>query len=190
MDKIKQVKVLLSTKFPKGVEFEQLFDILLNEYLEKNSPESKLKRREKREARLQKTAKQERTAGSGQTAGNMKSTNKKKFENINKVQSKKSHQSSKPADKTRNRHIPAAIQDKIYARDQGRCSYTGPDGVKCNSTWNLQIDHIVPFAKGGDHSLSNLRLLCAKHNRLEAERVYGSEFMNKKMNNKFQLCRE
>ncbi len=35
----------------------------------------------------------------------------------------------------------------------------------------------MPFARGGDNSPSNLRLLCGKHNRLEAERVYGKEKM-------------
>ena len=42
---------------------------------------------------------------------------------------------------------------------------------------DLQVDHIVPFARGGDNSPSNLRLLCGKHNRLEAERVYGKKHM-------------
>jgi len=90
----------------------------------------------------------------------------------------------------RARHIPEDIQDAVFARDQGRCSYFSPGGTKCNSTWNLQIDHIKPFARGGDHLINNLRLLCAKHNRMEASRVYGSEFMKNKINNKFQPCRE
>jgi hypothetical protein len=32
---------------------------------------------------------------------------------------------------------------------------------------------------GGGHSPGNLRLLCAVHNKLEAERVYGSRHMKK-----------
>ncbi|MCK4236334.1 MAG: HNH endonuclease, partial [Candidatus Krumholzibacteria bacterium] len=51
--------------------------------------------------------------------------------------------------------------------------------VRCGSRWNLQIDHIVPYSKGGDNSAGNLRLLCAKHNRHEAERVYGEKFMER-----------
>jgi hypothetical protein len=31
----------------------------------------------------------------------------------------------------------------------------------------------VPFARGGPATASNLRLLCAKHNRLAAEEVFG-----------------
>ena len=78
---------------------------------------------------------------------------------------------------TRTRHIPNALQDKVYARDKGRCTFIGKDGKRCNSRWNLQIDHITPYARGGANTLGNLRLLCVKHNRLEAEREYGTEFM-------------
>jgi 5-methylcytosine-specific restriction endonuclease McrA len=76
------------------------------------------------------------------------------------------------------RHIPAAVRDGIYARDKGRCTFVGPNGVRCNATRGLQIDHIEPFALGGGNQASNLRLLCAKHNRLEAERAYGAAHMS------------
>jgi len=72
------------------------------------------------------------------------------------------------------RHIPAAVRDRVYARDNGRCTFVGPAGVRCDSTRGLQIDHIEPFARGGGNQASNLRLLCAKHNRLEAERSFGA----------------
>ena len=39
--------------------------------------------------------------------------------------------------------------------------------------------HQVPFAMGGGHSLRNLKLLCAVHNKLDAERVYGRRHMKK-----------
>jgi len=80
----------------------------------------------------------------------------------------------------RSRHIPQAVQDEVYAKDNGRCTYVGPDGVRCNSTWNLEIDHIIPYARGGDHSIENLRLLCAKHNQLAAEKTYGREYMERR----------
>jgi 5-methylcytosine-specific restriction endonuclease McrA len=131
-------------------------DVLLDEYMESHSPERILKRRKEREARKESAAKKK------QTAINKRSTSK-----IQEIKS--------------NRHIPAASQDVVYTRDQGRCVYNGPGGTKCNSTWNLQIDHIKPFAKGGDHSMGNLRLLCARHNKFEAERVYGGEFIKNKM---------
>ena len=37
----------------------------------------------------------------------------------------------------------------------------------------LQFDHIKPFALGGETTQSNLRLLCANHNRYLAEKEFG-----------------
>lgn len=42
------------------------------------------------------------------------------------------------------------------------------------ATHHLQIDHVIPCARGGTNSIENLRLLCERHNKLEAERVLGT----------------
>ncbi|UCH83873.1 MAG: HNH endonuclease, partial [Candidatus Latescibacterota bacterium] len=64
-------------------------------------------------------------------------------------------------------------KDSVFTRDGGRCTYIGTNGKRCNSTWGLEIDHIEPHARGGANAANNLRLLCGRHNRLEAERVMG-----------------
>jgi len=94
---------------------------------------------------------------------------------------KKEKQPGHHTNTKRSRHIPQAVQDEVYARDKGCCTFVGPDGMRCNSTWNLEIDHIIPFAKGGANTISNLRLLCAKHYNFEAERVYGRQFIKRRM---------
>jgi 5-methylcytosine-specific restriction endonuclease McrA len=71
------------------------------------------------------------------------------------------------------RHIPARVRDEVFARDRGSCSFTGPAGRRCGSTHALQVDHVVPVARGGEATVDNLRLLCAYHNRVEAERILG-----------------
>ena len=134
INKIKRAKSLLSTKYPKGVKLETLFDELLDNYLNNNDPE----RREDH--------------------NNIK---------LNKLD--------------RTRHIPQKIKDLVYSRDGGTCSFVSKSGRRCSSTWNLQYDHIVPFGKGGDNSPENLRLLCGKHNRLMAEKEYGTVHMRKFM---------
>ncbi len=104
---------------------------------------------------------------------------KRKARQIEKKREKrKGHNPSK-----RSRHIPQAVQHEIYARDEGRCTFEGPNGVRCNSTWNLEIDHIKPYARGGIHSIGNLRLLCARHNQHEAEKTYGEEFIKQRRYN-------
>jgi 5-methylcytosine-specific restriction endonuclease McrA len=77
------------------------------------------------------------------------------------------------------RHIPEATRDAVFAKDKGRCTYVGSTGKRCDATHNLQIDHVVPFARGGSNAVGNVRLLCARHNKLEAERVYGANTMRR-----------
>jgi len=74
--------------------------------------------------------------------------------------------------KSRTRHIPVATRDQVMLRDKRRCTFKSRSGRNCNSTHNLQIDHIKPFALGGTHDPENLRVLCAPHNRHEARRVF------------------
>jgi 5-methylcytosine-specific restriction endonuclease McrA len=40
---------------------------------------------------------------------------------------------------------------------------------KCQSTYQLQVDHRVPIARGGSNEESNLRVLCRTHNLLAAK---------------------
>ena len=61
-----------------------------------------------------------------------------------------------------------------------RCEWMDPITRKrCNSTYQLQIDHIIPKAKGGTDEPKNLRFLCRQHNLLEAECVFGRKAMDR-----------
>jgi 5-methylcytosine-specific restriction endonuclease McrA len=80
-------------------------------------------------------------------------------------------------DSTQSRHIPDEVRDMVFVRDQGQCSFVAGDGTRCQCRKGLQIDHIKPFANGGRHDPSNLRLLCAAHNRLAAEQTMGKHVM-------------
>ncbi|HET6348448.1 MAG TPA: HNH endonuclease signature motif containing protein, partial [Candidatus Krumholzibacteria bacterium] len=79
----------------------------------------------------------------------------------------------KPTPSRNPRHIPARVRDQVFVRDRQQCSYVGSNGERCGSTHVLQIDHITPVARGGVSTISNLRVLCAYHNRLESERLMG-----------------
>ena len=67
-------------------------------------------------------------------------------------------------DKPKRPPIPREIVDAVYRRDGGRCVY-------CGSTENLQIDHIIPFSKGGATTLENLQLLCRKCNIEKSNKI-------------------
>jgi hypothetical protein len=75
--------------------------------------------------------------------------------------------------RTRSRSIPAQIKQAVWLRDGGCCSFVYPDGKRCNSKFAIELDHAKPFAKGGDHSVNNLRLCCQVHNALYAVREFG-----------------
>jgi hypothetical protein len=76
------------------------------------------------------------------------------------------------------RYIPAAIRRAVYERDGGRCRYEDASGRRCSATEYLEFDHCgIPWARGGEHTVANLRLLCPTHNALEAERDFGREAM-------------
>jgi 5-methylcytosine-specific restriction endonuclease McrA len=86
----------------------------------------------------------------------------------------------KSSAKTDTRHIPKAIKQKVWKRDQGRCTHVGTNGKRCNSDYLVQFDHYpVPFARGSPSTVNNLRLLCAKHNRHSAEKTYGKAHVKK-----------
>jgi hypothetical protein len=74
-------------------------------------------------------------------------------------------------------HIPAAVRREVWARDGGRCTFEGPDGHRCDSRWQLELDHITPVALGGSSTSDNLRIRCRPHNMLHAESVFGRDQM-------------
>jgi hypothetical protein len=82
------------------------------------------------------------------------------------------------ASKTHARYVPASVKREIWRKDQGKCSYVSPTGIQCGSKHGLQLDHVTPWAMGGETSSRNLRLLCANHNRLAAIEIYGERKMH------------
>jgi len=82
----------------------------------------------------------------------------------------------------RSRHVRAEVKDQIFMRDHGQCAYVARSGTRCGSQNGLQVDHIQPFAAGGKHDPSNLRLLCAAHNRRAAELTLGNHVMTEYWN--------
>lgn len=66
------------------------------------------------------------------------------------------------------RYIPLATKQQLWKRAKGCCEYIGPTGNRCNSRFQLEIDHDIPYSRGGSSNLENLILLCSKHNLAKA----------------------
>jgi hypothetical protein len=73
--------------------------------------------------------------------------------------------------------VPADVRRAVWERDQGRCTYLSPDGRRCESRWQLELDHVEPVAVGGRSTFENTRLRCKPHNGLHAEEVFGRTYM-------------
>ena len=130
---IERVRSAASHRLSPNATLEQVFALVMNEYVKREDPAMRHERREakKSSARFDSKA--------------LKSP----------------------------RQIPARVWDQVFVRDRGRCTYVSPDGQRCDAARFLQVDHIQPVARGGGATVGNLRLLCAHHNRLEAERLMG-----------------
>jgi hypothetical protein len=75
------------------------------------------------------------------------------------------------------RDIPAAVRRAVDERDGGRCRYLDDQGRRCGTRDRLEYHHVVPWARGGDRSVENVRLMCRTHNIRLAEHDYGKEVM-------------
>ena len=70
--------------------------------------------------------------------------------------------------KKRSRYISSTVRYAVLHRDNNRC-------VACGLTakeTQLQIDHIVPFSKGGSNSIDNLQTLCIDCNRGKSNLIF------------------
>ena len=83
--------------------------------------------------------------------------------------------------RARSRYIPRTVVRAVHQRDGGRCTFVSSEGKRCSERGFLEIHHHdVPYARGGESSVENLRLVCRAHNALFAERDYGLELMRSK----------
>jgi hypothetical protein len=83
--------------------------------------------------------------------------------------------------KLRSRYIPHAVLREVHARDGGQCAFVSAEGRRCAARGFLEMHHHdVPFARGGESTAQNLRLMCRAHNALLADKDFGRDFIRAK----------
>ena len=80
----------------------------------------------------------------------------------------------------RKRYVPAEVRRAVWERDQGRCTFAGSTGHRCEARRFLEFDHVEPVARGGTATVEGMRLRCRTHNQYEAEQAFGAGFMRRK----------
>ncbi|MGY6528730.1 MAG: HNH endonuclease [Cyanobacterium sp.] len=69
--------------------------------------------------------------------------------------------------KTKRIPIPPEVRKYVYQRDNYRCQSCG----KPSQETTLNIDHIIPLAKGGSNDISNLQTLCSNCNLQKKDKL-------------------
>ena len=82
---------------------------------------------------------------------------------------------------TKNGSFSREARREIYERDGEQCAYVSLSGQRCQAQAFLEMDHQTARARGGPGTSRNGRVLCAAHNALEAEKVFGREFMESRI---------
>jgi hypothetical protein len=75
---------------------------------------------------------------------------------------------------TPRKYISVVDRRWVMRRAMGQCEHTPPDGRRCTSRWQLELDHICPLALGGKNERTNYRIVCKKHNLYHAHVSLGS----------------
>jgi hypothetical protein len=194
MKKLEKARALLSN-VNGNLSYEFVLEAALDEFLKDHDPEERDKRREERKQKAEASHKLEnrgakKTVGSraeggigsvgcGAAEGPPRSGVKAGCGPVDGPLFRR-RAGDRPASRVQreeepSRRIPAATRDAVFARDKGRCTYVGSNGKRCETTHHLQIDHVIPYARGGANTLGNLRLLCERHNKHEEERLLGAD---------------
>ena len=67
----------------------------------------------------------------------------------------------------RSRSISLSVRLDVLTRDGYKCVYCG----RSSQQIDLEIDHIIPYSKGGSNQIDNLQSLCFDCNRGKGARI-------------------
>jgi len=70
------------------------------------------------------------------------------------------------------RYIPVKVKAYVQKRSGHQCEFTTPNGQRCDEMRNLNYEHIAPFARGGENSQTNIKMLCEGHNQRERLKLF------------------
>ncbi|HEY2946773.1 MAG TPA: hypothetical protein VGN09_30360 [Vicinamibacteria bacterium] len=71
------------------------------------------------------------------------------------------------------RDVAAKVRRAVGLRDDGRCTFVGKSGRRCNERAFIEFHHDEPYGVGGEATIGNIQLRCRAHNAYESERFYG-----------------
>lgn len=145
LEKLDEIRDLMSHAHPKGLKMGELMNILATEYRKKYHPEEKAKRSKEREVKKEKTKPTAPRLEQNQSSNSLHS------------QAKTSIPKRMPDRKTLH---------ELTLKDGYQCSYVDEvTKMRCHSKRGLEVDHIRPWSENGETKLANLRYLCFSHHK-------------------------
>ncbi len=77
--------------------------------------------------------------------------------------------------------LSRATRRAVFERDGERCTFTDAEAHRGPATTWLELDHVIPRARGGTNEPGNLRVRCRAHNQLYAEQTFGKVHVERKI---------
>jgi len=81
-------------------------------------------------------------------------------------------------EKTARSYISVHDRRWVMRRAKGQCEYVSPEGRRCLSRRQLELDHIIPLSQGGRNERGNYRACCKPHNLYYAQMNLGAFLMS------------
>lgn len=73
--------------------------------------------------------------------------------------------------------ISLPVKKGVIQKAHGQCEYIDPiTNKRCQSRFQLELDHILPRALGGNDEPKNLRCLCRVHNQQQTRKKLGEKW--------------
>ncbi|MDR1652512.1 MAG: HNH endonuclease, partial [Prevotellaceae bacterium] len=77
-----------------------------------------------------------------------------------------------------------SVKERLYKAQNCLCNGCGNKF----EMWNLEVDHIIPSAKGGGNYYENYQLLCGACNKIKGDRPM--EYLRQKIETRKKLLKE
>lgn len=167
LEKLEEIRGLLAHSYPEGLKLGELIDVLATEYRERHHPEEKAKRAKEREIKkaVPTAPRPPRSEERAPTAQWVLRTSKEEIASVSSPAEMKTPKITKSAEKAA-RIAGSTLTHQLTNKEGYRCSFVDEEtGKRCVSKYKLEIDHAIPWSKGGSTELSNLRYLCNFHHR-------------------------
>jgi len=99
--------------------------------------------------------------------------------------SKREHQSNskhRRRERMKTEKRSRVVRRSVWNRDDWTCQQCGTDvatGLDYNEPSYPTVDHVIPLAKGGEHSMSNTMTLCRRCNTIKSDAIVASDVESK-----------